>query len=122
MRPSPSRARDRPPYRACTSYAICSSAQLSVYSKTPPQCLLVGLGHPERHGRCSQKHLVNRLAAKRGYRAVGIELSVSSQLSREFLAVLKDWSVTWELKNVPPSAAVENIGQLAKARTRILRR
>jgi len=37
------------------------------------------------------------------------------------LAVLKDWSVTWELKSVPPLAAVENIGQLTKVRTRVLR-
>jgi len=42
-------------------------------------------------------------------------------LSLKPLAVLKDWSVTWELKNVPPLAAVENIGQLTKVRTRVLR-
>jgi len=27
------------------------------------------------------------------------------------LAVLKDSTVTWGMKNTPPSAAVENIGQ-----------
>jgi len=27
------------------------------------------------------------------------------------LTVLKDWTVTWGLKNTLPSAAVENIGQ-----------
>jgi len=47
-------------------------------------------------------------------------LTVQLKLSYIFLAVLKDRSVTWELKNVPPSAAVENIGQLVRARTRIL--
>lgn len=31
--------------------------------------------------------------------------------SQQTLAVLKDWTVTWGLKNTLPSAAVENIGQ-----------
>ena len=43
------------------------------------------------------------------------------QLSPKPLAVLKDWSVTWGMKNTLPLAAVENIGQLTRVRTRILR-
>jgi len=43
------------------------------------------------------------------------------QLSLTPLAVLKDWSVTWGMKNTLPLAAVENIGQLTRVRTRILR-
>jgi len=35
--------------------------------------------------------------------------------SRQPLAVLKDESVTRGMKNTPPLAAVENIGQWAKA-------
>ena len=43
------------------------------------------------------------------------------QLSLAPLAVLKDWSVTWGMKNTLPLAAVENIGQLTRVGTRVLR-
>jgi len=33
------------------------------------------------------------------------------QNNRVLLAVLKDWPVTWGMKNTSPLAAVENIGQ-----------
>jgi len=37
------------------------------------------------------------------------------------LAELWDYPVTWELKNIPPLAAVENIGQWTKVWTSMMR-
>jgi len=39
------------------------------------------------------------------------KIQVSDAVSQEILIVLRDCTITRGLKNTPPSAAVENIGQ-----------